>query len=354
MSDQPNPSETGSTPDINQTTAIDLPLGDMSDSPPKAQVPVSKVDDFVYVFPSAMKLALRVTLGLSLFFLTVYLLAISLGARQHFDKSRAIDFVQHTELVLSTYQAANIPVAKLDSLLAAVRLNMTHHLADSAYSIVNLSRFYQGADQNYTTVKIDADTAEAQKLIKSISALPDTTIRGYHAALSFDLKYLGYGPFERFSLYQFVKPADNFWNEIELPAYYVLMICIAALLLTVVLITYDLLQKKMLYEHQRKIILAQANAGKPNLSWIDAQVMLQTYYRRNLQQNTWTFFLSVVVMALGFGLIFFGINTAIQMNRAYSTKSQLAAPITTVPDTKTDAGQVKAAVAPRNTGCTGS
>jgi len=48
--------------------------------------------------------------------------------------------------------------------------------------------------------------------------------------------------------------------------------------------------------------------GKSKPSWDLARVTLQEYFNRNLAQITWIFWLSLVVMLIGFGIIIWGIT----------------------------------------------
>jgi hypothetical protein len=315
MSDQPNQNIIASSQQSEQTAVApkNSELAEAKNAEALTGDATPEGDDFNYVYPAPVKLAFKIGAAVCALSFIFYLSAIFFAPKQHFDKARAIDFVQRTERVLIKYHRGSISVKALDTL----RLDMTHQLGGS-YSSVGLGRFYQSDDKNFDSVIINVDTGEVRKLLLAVGELPDTSIRGYYKTVAFDKKYIGDEAFDRYNLYQFVTPPNNFLNDAEEPAFDVLVTAFGALTLVVIFTIYDAVQKRIIFQHRRKIQLAKANAGKPNLSWIDAQIMLQTYHRRNLQQNTWTFFLSVVVMALGFGLIFFGINTAVKINIANS------------------------------------
>jgi len=53
---------------------------------------------------------------------------------------------------------------------------------------------------------------------------------------------------------------------------------------------------------------AQEVSSKAKPSWDLARVTLQEYFNRNLAQITWIFWLSLVVMIIGFGIIIWGIT----------------------------------------------
>jgi len=120
--------------------------------------------------------------------------------------------------------------------------------------------------------------------------------------------------FKKFNLGQFIS-ADEFWNHLEDdPLKYFCLIIAVILLGTMCVAYYDLQRQHKHYERVIQFQRAYNASADVSESWITAQTMLDAYHQRNLNQNNWTFRLSVIVMAIGCIIIFYGIQKAIGLN----------------------------------------
>ena len=105
------------------------------------------------------------------------------------------------------------------------------------------------------------------------------------------------------------------------------LLVISFLVGAIVAVAQALLQRRIEERTREKIDLAEEkverepNKAKP--AWDLARVTLEAYFNRNLRQVSAIFWVSVVVMSMGFGIVIWGIKQALQ-----SPSSPLVAVIT--------------------------
>lgn len=71
-----------------------------------------------------------------------------------------------------------------------------------------------------------------------------------------------------------------------------------------------ILDQKKIQAEQDKLRKDVLEGSQASPVWELAQITLNKYYQRNLLQNNWIFYVSVVVMIAGFGLIMYGVGNA--------------------------------------------
>ena len=95
--------------------------------------------------------------------------------------------------------------------------------------------------------------------------------------------------------------------------------------LTGIAIAIYLTYKNKLEEQDQTERISQAELRlekepqKAKPAWDLARTTLESYFRRNLSQITWIFWLSVTVMMVGFGIIIWGISQSIHLSNSPST-----------------------------------
>jgi hypothetical protein len=318
MSDQPINAETNQPDQTPETAASDVNLRQQ----PKAAVADMQFADedeipydFTYVLTKSLRIALITSFLLMLLSVAVYFLAVKNEVKQRFDKGNAIRFLRITDTVLSKYSNRKVTPDMLDG----IQVNMLHSITrnnvmDSSYHPVPIRRFFDMADTSRAG-QLNTSAADFLNLEKKISTLPDTSSGDNNWMRSFVASYLHKDVLNKFSLGQFFLET-NTWNDLDEPARYAVWITGIIFMAVLLLILYDAGSKRIRYEHERQKKESLRNARDINKAWINAQSMLQAYHQRNLRQNTWTFFLSVFVMCLGFWLIFTGIHKAIALNES--------------------------------------
>lgn len=274
----------------------------MAPEPP--ETPLAR--NFEYEMPNSLKTFLRVGVGLTCLAVILYMLSVLLGARHHFDKDGAVDLVQTTKRILSQENDKNISSKQLDSLHSKIAKALSK---DSYY--LNLDHFANTGSSDSSFV-ISYNAADADLLIKKLQALPDTTFRDRETMDAFIYKGVG-AAFKLYNFDQFVNE-NNFWNDAE--DVFKILLVILSVLVGFLFFLSATLESRQRLRFERKTQYAAALETSTNItqSWVTAQATLDTYHRRNLDQNNWTFRLSVIVMAIGFGIIIYGIHAAIELN----------------------------------------
>jgi len=190
---------------------------------------------------------------------------------------------------------------------------MAKALSTNNYQTVNIEYFFSGTDKGPYTNRLD--TAAVTKLINGISHAPETSFHQKYSLISSVKSKTGDDLYVKFNLGQFIS-TNGFWNNLESdPLKYFCLVIAVILMVTVGVTYYDLQHQHRHYERAVQFQRAYNASSDVTESWITAQTMLDAYHQRNLNQNNWTFRLSVIVMAIGCIIIFYGIQTAIGLNR---------------------------------------
>lgn len=264
---------------------------------------------FEYHMPRYLRYLLWWCGGLLFLSVCLYVLTLLRGGTHHFDKERATDFVRTTARVLNSQKNRLVT----DSNLYTVRIAMARALSPKNYFSVNLEYFIRtGANDSLFTIK--HNPIEIKQLITKINSLPDTQFRRFDHSTAFFEKKLDPW-FAKYNLSQFISES-NFWNKIEDVALYSTVFFIALFLGVCSLTYYSIMKQRRHFERNIRYAAAMQTSTNMTESWVTAQAMLDVYHQRNLDQNNWTFRLSVLVMGIGCALIFYGINTAIELNLA--------------------------------------
>lgn len=246
--------------------------------------------------------------GILLFLsICLYILSVFFGGIHHFDKSGAIDFVGTTAKVISA-QKKPVTASDLDKL----RSEMAKALSQKNYYTVNLERFMSSYDTNDTLFSVNLKPIEVKKLIGEINSLPDTGFRRLDYTIAFYQKKLD-PLFAKYNLYQFITENDS-WNNLEDITRYCSTFLFIIFLIIGSLVYYSAMRQRKHFDRLMRYQAAIKTSTDMTESWVTAQTMLDAYHQRNLDQNNWTFRLSVIVMTIGFAIIFYGIHTAIEMN----------------------------------------
>jgi len=271
---------------------------------PNAKLPATK--PFNYKMPKYLKYALRMELALLITSLGVYLLLQYFGATYRFDKNSAIDFLQTTSNVLQKHKS--ITVDGFDT----VRLEMAKALSVNNYKSANIENFFPDSDKQLFVNTFNAQ--RTQSLSDKLKLLPDTSFHQKFTLVSLIKSKVGDDFYSKMNLDQFVT-SNGFWNNLEDdPLKYFCIVVAFVLLATMAIAYYDLKRQHRHFERAIQIQKAYSTSADITESWITAQTMLDTYHQRNLNQNNWTFRLSVIVMTIGCGIIFYGIHKAIGLN----------------------------------------
>jgi hypothetical protein len=285
----------------------------MSDRPPESlsQTGVKEpkpltTKPFTYKMPRYLQYALRVEAAVLIASLAAYLLLQYFGATYRFDKNSAADFVKTTESVLKNHKS--ITVKGFDS----VRSEMAKALSVNNYQTVRIEYFFPDSDKSTFTNTLD--TAAVGKLIKGIKLVPETAFHQKYSLVSSIRSKTPDDLFTKFNLNQFIS-TNGFWNNLEDdPLKYFCLVVAVILLVTMSIAYYDLQRQHRRYDRAIQFQRAYNASADVSESWITAQTMLDAYHQRNLNQNNWTFRLSVIVMAIGCVIIFYGIQKAIGLN----------------------------------------
>jgi len=285
----------------------------MTDQPPATSSPNNIADPklltvkpFTYKMPKYLKYALRMELALLVVSLGVYLLLQYFGATYRFDKNSAADFIQTTSKVLQKHPS--ITVSGFDT----VRLEMAKALSINNYKSANIENFFPDSDKKVFTNTFNAQ--RAQSLSDKIKQLPDTSFHQKFTLVSLIKNKVGDDFYSKMNLDQFVT-SNGFWNNLEDdPLKYFCLVVAFVLLATMAIAYYDLKRQHRHFERAIQIQKAYSTSADITESWITAQTMLDAYHQRNLNQNNWTFRLSVIVMTIGCIIIFYGIQKAIGLN----------------------------------------
>jgi hypothetical protein len=261
---------------------------------------------FTYKMPKYLNYALRVETALLIISLAIYLLLMYLGATYRFDKNSAVDFVTTTTSVLKNHRS--ITNKGYDS----VRSEMAKALSADNYQSVRIEYFFSGSDEHIYTNTLD--TAAVRHLIDEIKLVPETTFHQRYSLVSSIKAKTGDSLYLRFNLDQFISKI-GFWNNLaDDPLKYFCIIVAVILLVTMGMAYYDIKRQHRHFERTIQIQKAYSASADMTESWVTAQSMLDAYHQRNLNQNNWTFRLSVVVMTIGCIIIFYGLQKAIGLN----------------------------------------
>ncbi|WP_439695188.1 hypothetical protein ACFGVS_19160 [Mucilaginibacter sp. AW1-7] len=241
-----------------------------------------------------MRMAYRIQMLTIILGIVFYLLASYFRVNYIFEKSRSIDLILSTNKVLARHLNKKLTPQYIDS----VRTDMTHEMAHGGYMAIPIDRFMT----TDSVIRMDND----KQVIESLSKLSDTA--GYNPNELTDRvqNTVSKSFFNKYGLSQFIT-GGNWWSPWATPIAVFLGVDIFLLLIT----GYRISLERDKAERARAQLNASNNPKDIRLSWVSAQTTLDTYYRRNLEQNTWTFILSVIVMVIGFILIFWGIGKAI-------------------------------------------
>ena len=230
--------------------------------------------------------------------LVFFLLASYYRTPYVFHPSKSIDFIQTTDNVLAKYTKMpnidHVYITTIDTVL-------THALAHGSYVKVPVDRFLFDnqirLDSNQVTIN------NLRKMLDTSDFNPNRLSDKIATALPND-RFLKYG------LNQFIS-GGNFWSPWVTP----LLVFLGADLLLLLMTGYQLNLERDRYERAMAQLAANDHPTDIRLSWVSAQITLDTYYRRNLGQNTWTFILSVIVMIIGTLMIFWAIDKAMASDK---------------------------------------
>lgn len=276
-------------------------------SPQSAEPKFIANKPFVYKMPKYLQYALLFEASVLIISLAVYLLLQYFGATYRFDNDSATDFVKTTESVLKNHKL--ITEEGFDS----VRSEMAKALSANNYQTVNIKYFFSRTDNGLYASTLD--TAAVSKLTNAIRVVPETSFHQKHSLVASVKSKTTDDLYVKFNLDQFVS-TNGFWNNLEDdPLKYFCLALAVILIVTVGITYYDVQHQHRHYERAVQFQRAYNASSDVTESWITAQTMLDAYHQRNLNQNNWTFRLSVIVMAIGCIIIFYGIQTAIGLNR---------------------------------------
>lgn len=241
-----------------------------------------------------MQIAYRIQMLTIILGIIFYLLASYFRVNYTFEKSRSVDLILSTNRVLAKYQKKALSRQYIDS----IRTDMAHALAPGGYQSIPIDRFITTDN----VIRVD----DNKLVIESLNKLSDTVSYNPNELTNKVENAVSRYYFNKYGLSQFIT-GGNGWSPWVTPLSVFLGIDIFLLIIT----GYRISLERDKAERARAQQNASNNPKDIRLSWVSAQTTLDTYYRRNLEQNTWTFILSVIVMIIGFILIFWGIGRAI-------------------------------------------
>jgi hypothetical protein len=226
----------------------------------------------------------------------------------YFKKDSAIGFIKATN---SVFEKQTKPLAAAD--INKVQIEMAHTLAASGnnFQSVNLSNFISLYHDSLYQIKID--TAESNALVNKIMSVQDTGTFKFENMGVFVEKNFNPRLFAKYHLDQFVT-THSFWNNIQTVTRDLSMFFTLLILITACLVYYDARHQHASYTRNMHYHETLKTSKDVNESWANAQRKLESYYQHNLEQNNWTFRLSVIVMCIGFIIIYYGISRAINLN----------------------------------------
>lgn len=275
-----------------------------------AEIDAISTQSYSYEIPKYLLWSLIIETLLTFSIFILYVLCLQNEAASRFDKKNAVNFITITQHVLERH---NKPLPKSDSV--TVRSDMAKALAVHNYLCVNIGDFTNVNDKNDNLRDVSVDTNEVTTLIGNIQKVPDEFKTDDVAAFFTNYK-ISSSIYSKYNVGQFVVLNNNIWNSLERPFEYSAICTGLALLATIGITLYDKNRKYVQFIKKNVEKQVIKTSKDINLSWVSAQNMLDAYHQRNLEQNNWTFRLSVVVMSIGFGIIFYGIHEAILLNTA--------------------------------------
>ncbi|WP_259067064.1 TRADD-N-associated membrane domain-containing protein [Mucilaginibacter sp. X4EP1] len=261
---------------------------------------------FGYQMPKFIAKLLWIFGGALLISFFIYILSIIFTPVHNFDKGRAIDFLTTTKTVLNAQKS---PLTSIDYGILKRRMynavNPKFEVPVNLDLFVNISPVSDSLYNNFNAIEVDT-------LVSGLTRELNTDFRRLDGINSYYYKRFGYN-FYKYDLSQFISNTDT-GNEIEDVAKYCCIFLFVIFSMVISLTYFNAIQQRQHFDREMRYQTAIKTSSDITESWVTAQTTLDTYHQRNLDQNNWTFRLSVIVMGIGFAIIFYGIHSAISLN----------------------------------------